>query len=394
MKYDFETAPSREGQGSSKWATMRKANPNVPVGIVPLSVADMEFANAPQIAEGVSAYLRECVLGYPAPTAAYLGAVCGWMEHRHGWHVDPSWIVDYPGVVPAIFHLCRLLAGEGEGIILLTPVYYPFYDAVRTSGRALVDVPLVRVGDGRYGIDFEALEQAAADSRNTVLLLCSPANPVGRVWTQDELRRVADICLANGVTVVSDEIHADLVMPGHKHVPFASLSKEAAQHSVTCTAPSKTFNTAGLMTSNIIVPNDELRGRLRDFRSKQAVFSCNILGYKACEIAYNECEDWLEELLDVLDGNRRMVEEWAAGINGIEVTPLEGTYLMWLDCRGLGMDARELERFMTHEALVFADEGYVFGECGEGFERINIACPPQVLAEALNRWKAALKARG
>lgn len=393
MKYDFETSPSREGQGSTKWAFMRRANPDVPTDIVPLSVADMEFANAPQIAEGVGAYMRECVLGYPAPTPAYLDAVCGWMERRHGWRVDPAWIVDYPGVVPAIFHLCRLLAAEGEGIILLTPVYYPFYDAVRTSGRTLVDVPLLRAEDGRYGIDFAVLEEAASDARNTVLLLCSPANPVGRVWRADELQRVADICLANGVTVVSDEIHADLVMPGHKHVPFASLSEEAAQHSVTCTAPSKTFNTAGLMTSNIIVPNEGLRERLRAFRAEQAVFSCNILGYKACEVAYNECEGWLEELLGVLDGNRRMVEEWAAGIDGIEVTSLEGTYLMWLDCRGLGMGARELERFMTHEALVFADEGYVFGACGEGFERINIACPAQVLDEALRRWGKALDAR-
>ncbi len=393
MKYDFENAPSREGQGSTKWAAMRKANPGVPAGIVPLSVADMEFANPPQIARGVSDYLTECVLGYPSPTPGYLDAVCSWMDRRHGWHVDPSWIVDYPGVVPAIFHLCRLLAQPGEGVILLTPVYYPFYDAVRTSGRTLVDVPLVRGEDRRYGIDFQALEKAAADTRNTVLLLCSPANPVGRVWTKDELGRVADICLANGVTVVSDEIHADLVMPGHRHIPFASLSDEAAQHSVTCTAPSKTFNTAGLMTSNIIVPNVELRERLQAFRAEQAVFSCNILGYKACEVAYNECENWLEELLGVLDGNKRLVEEWAAGIDGIEVTPLEGTYLMWLDCRGLGMGAAELERFMTREALVFADEGYVFGPCGEGFERINIACPRAVLAAALDRWKAALERR-
>ena len=394
MSYDFETLVPRRGQGSNKWNAMYEADPTVGDDIVPFSIADMEFANAPEIAAGVGEYLSRTVLGYASPTDSYLAAVCGWMGRRHGWRVEPEWIVDYPGVVPALFHLARLLAAPGEGIILMTPVYYPFYDAVRKGGRTICECPLVERG-GRYEIDFEALERACANPRNRALFLCSPHNPVGRVWSRDELERVAKICLAHDVVVVSDEIHADLVMPGHIHVPFACVSEEAAQSCIVCTAPSKTFNTAGLMTSNLVIPNADLRERVRAFRTDQAIFSCNTAGYAACEVAYTKCEGWLDELLVVLERNRQLVECFVAErLPQLRVVPLEGTYLQWIDCRGLGLSADELERFMVGEARLFLDEGKVFGKVGEGFERLNIACPTWVLESALERLAAAVERRG
>lgn len=389
-KYDFQTLRPRRGVGSNKWDAMRKAAPEVGADIVPFSVADMEFLNAPQIAEGVGAYLGSTIMGYTSPTASYRQAVVDWMARRHNWRIEPEWIVDYPGVVPALYHLARLLAGPGEGIVLMTPVYYPFFDAVRKSGRRIVECPLVEK-DGRYGIDFELLERLCADPSTKALFFCSPHNPVGRVWERWELERVAQICLANDVAPVSDEIHSDLVMPGHTHVPFASLSAEVEQACVVCTAPSKTFNTAGLTTSNIIVPNKELRECFLKLRAEQAIFSCNMAGYAACEIAYTRCEDWLDELLVVLDRNRRLVADYVAEhLPQLRAFELEGTYLQWLDCRGLGMDADELERFMVDKAQLFLDEGKIFGTPGEGFERINIACPTWVLEAALDRLRAAL----
>lgn len=391
MAYDFETLHSRKGTGSNKWNGMYKHDPSIPENIVPFSVADMEFANPPQIAQGVSEYLKDTILGYTSPTDSYYQAVVDWMARRHNWKIEKEWIVDYPGVVPALYHLVQAFAQPGEGVILFTPVYYPFYSAVRDNGRTVVESPLKLV-DTHYEIDFEDFEQKAAQASNKVCILCSPHNPVGRVWTAEELRRVGDICLRNNVLLIADEIHNDLIMPGYEHHVFASLSEEFAQHSIICTAPSKTFNTAGMMTSNLIIANPELRETVKKFRTKQAIFSCNILGYKACEIAYTQCEDWLDELLGVLDRNRKLVQTFfAEHFPEVTAFELEGTYLQWLDFRKLGLTYPELEKFMMDEALLFTDEGYLFGENGQGFERINLACPTWVLEEALNRLDAAWK---
>lgn len=388
--YDFETLHPRRGVGANKWDWMYKSIPETGDDIVPFSVADMEFANAPEIAQGVGEFLANNILGYSSPTKSYRKAVVDWMARRHNWTIQPEWIVDYPGVVPALFHLARLLAEPSEGIILFTPVYYPFFDAVRKGGRELVECPLIN-NDGHYEIDFDTFEKLAANPKNKILFFCSPHNPVGRVWTREELERVAKICLANGVTPVSDEIHADLIMPGHTHIPFASLSPEVEQACIVCTAPSKTFNTAGLMTSNIVVANEELRERLLDFRASQAVFSCNTAGYVACETAYNHCEGWLEELLVVLERNRQLLASYITeNLPQLKVIELEGTYLQWIDCRGLGLGPDELEKFMVEKAQLFLDEGKVFGKVGEGFERINIACPTWILEAALERLKTAI----
>lgn len=389
MKYDFEKLYSRKNTGANKWDGMYKSNPDVPDRIVPFSVADMEFKNPPQIAEGVYDYLRNTIMGYTSATDSYFDAVIGWMKRRHNWEINKEWIVEYPGVVPALYHLVRILAEQGEGIIIFTPVYYPFYNAVKKGKRNLVESRLILNGS-RYEIDFDDFEKKAKRPENKVCILCNPHNPVGRVWTKEELERVGKICIENGVTIVSDEIHNDLIMPGYEHTVFASISEEFSQHSIICTAPSKTFNTAGLMTSNIIIPNPQLKDRVYNYREDHATFFCNMAGYKACEIVYNQCEEWLEELLTVLDTNRKLIKEFMnEKFPQVNVIELEGTYLQWLDCRGLGLDYKELERFMQKEAYMFLDEGYIFGEPGEGFERINLACPTWVLKEALERMHAA-----
>ncbi len=307
MKYDFETLLSRNGTGSSKWDGMYERNPQVPEDIVPFSVADMEFKNAPQIAERISEYLKNSIMGYTFATDSYYNAVIEWMKRRHNWNIKKDWIVEYPGVVPALYHMVKLFTEPGEGVILFTPVYYPFYNAVRKGGRNLVESRLL-LKENRYEIDFDDFERKAKDPKNKLLLLCSPHNPVGRVWTREELERIAKICNQNQVMVVSDEIHHDLIMPGYEHTVYATVSQEAAQNCVICTAPSKTFNMAGMMTSNAIIPNPELKQKVYEYRESQAVFFCNMAGYKGCEVAYNECEDWLDELLGVLDQNRRVVE--------------------------------------------------------------------------------------
>ncbi len=388
-RYDFEMLLSRENTGSFKWDGMLDANPDVPSGIVPFSVADMEFKNAPEIAEGLYEYLQNSILGYTLPTDGFLDAITAWMKRRHGWDVKKEWLVDYPGVVPSLYHLVKLLTEEDEGVIIFTPVYYPFYNAIDKGKRRMVQSPLVR-NDNRYEIDYADFERKAKEARNKLCILCNPHNPVGRVWTEEELEKVGRICIDNGVTVISDEIHADLIMPGHKHTVFGSISEEFANNSIICTAPSKTFNIAGMLTSSLIIPNAELKERVYNYREDNAIYFCNQLGYKTCEIVYNQCEQWLEELLEVLDTNRKFIKEFMREkFPEVTVFDLEGTYLQWLDFNGLGLTYQELEKFMVEEAFMFTDEGHIFGKLGEGYERINLACPTWVLKEGLERMYEA-----
>ena len=395
MKYDFENVVDRSQLGSSKWMEMRKANPDIPDGIVPFSVADMELKNAPEIMEGLREYLNvdKLTLGYTTFTEDYSKAVAGWMKTRHGWDVDMKWNVLTPGVVSAFFTAVRAYTEPGEGVIFFSPVYYPFRMATESQSRIVVDIPLTDSGL-RYEIDWERFEEAAKLPQNKLLLFCSPHNPVGRVWLPDELRRVSDICLRNNVVVLSDEIHNDLIIPGYKHTIFAAISEEAEQNCVLCTAPSKTFSLAGLQTSNIFIPNEALRRKMMGEIYKSGSFSLNIIGYKACEIAYNKCAGWLDQVLDLIADNAKFVEAFISeNIPQIKVYPLEGTYLQWWDCRELFDDHLEMEEFMHKKALMFFDEGYLFGETGKGFERINLACPKKVLSEAMERLNKALRSR-
>jgi aminotransferase/cystathionine beta-lyase len=265
--------------------------------------------------------------------------------------------------------------------------------SIEKNGRTVVDIPLKNRGM-HYEIDWENFEAAAREPANKILLFCSPHNPVGRVWTREELTRLSQICLDNNVLVLSDEIHHDLIMPGFKHTVYATLSEAAAQNSLIFTSPSKTFSLAGLQTSNILVPNPELRKRLFDEMFTNALFSLNAVGYKACEIAYTQCGGWLDQVLALIAKNARLVEDYMAeNIPQIKVYPLEGTYLQWWDCRALFDDYTAMEEFMHKKAYLFMDEGYIFGASGQGFERINLACPTRVLQEALDRLRDALRAR-
>lgn len=391
MKYDFETVRRRFHSGSMKWRTMAKYGVKDSDDIIPFSVADMEFVTAPEIVEALKHELDTSIMGYEYPSPEYYSAVCSWMKSRQNWEAQPEWILPSDGVVEAFFTAVKTYTREGDGVMLMTPVYHPMYMAANLSGRKLVDNKLVNTGT-RYEIDFDDFERKASDSNTKMLILCSPHNPVGRVWTRKELVRIGEICLKHGVLVVSDEIHADIIMPGHAHTVYASISDDFAQNCLVLSAPSKTFNIAGLHTSNVFVPNPELREKfLATLKLSNPFPRSNILGYVAARAAYESCGEWLDECLTVIDTNRKTVCEFMAReFPAVRVYDLEGTYLLWLDMRGLGMDYRELERVNREEARLFFDEGYVFGEQGEGFERWNLACPTRYIHEALSRMKEAI----
>lgn len=388
MKYDFETLVNRTDTGSEKWNMMKADMPDVPENIVPFSVADMEFKPAPEIVEGLKKYLDEAVLGYTGATESYYDAVIRFMERRHGFSPKKEWIVESPGIVPALVQMVAAFTKPQDSVLIMRPVYYPFTRAVEQNGRNLVVSELV-INGNRYEIDFEDLEKKAARPDVKLLIFCSPHNPVGRVWTKDELLKVCDICLRNNVFIISDEIHFDLIMPGFTHTSMGTMEEKYLQNCAICTAPTKTFNIAGLQVSNLIIPNEEYREKINAAKGYEAL---NIMSYKACELAYNECEAWLDELIVYIDNNRKLVEEFITErLPMIKVFPLEGTYLMWMDFSALGMEAEELERFMKEKALWFTDEGYIFGDSGRGYERIVIACPRWVLKEALERLADAVE---
>ena len=389
MKYDFETLVNRRNAGSHKWEGMYEQIPNAVDDIVPLSVADMELKNPPAIIEGLKKYLDNIILGYTGETENYYKSVTSWMERRHGFSPKKEWFVMTAGVVPAIKEMVGAFTKDGDSVLMLTPVYYPFYSSVEANGRTVLGSELILEGT-EYRIDFDDFAEKAARPETTLCILSSPHNPIGRIWTKEELLKLCEICLENNVFIISDEIHFDLIMPGFEHVSMGTFEEKYLNNCAICTAPSKTFNLAGLQTSNIFIANEEYRNKMTAARG---YFSLNIFGYKACELAYDECEEWLDELLLFLDENRKFVEEFVAEkMPEVKVHRLQGTYLMWLDFRAWGMNEKELENFMVHKAEAIFDEGYVFGEGGIGFERINIACPKRVLEATLERiYKAKQK---
>ncbi|MBP1569790.1 MAG: pyridoxal phosphate-dependent aminotransferase [Oscillospiraceae bacterium] len=388
MKYDFETLVNRRNTGSHKWEGMYEQIPNAGDDIVPLSVADMELKNPPAIIEGLKKYLDNIILGYTGETENYYKSVTSWMERRHGFSPKKEWFVMTAGVVPAIKEMVGAFTKDGDSVLMLTPVYYPFYSSVEANGRTVLGSELI-LEETEYRIDFDDFAEKAARPETTLCILSSPHNPIGRIWTKEELLKLCEICLENNVFIISDEIHFDLIMPGFEHVSMGTFEEKYLNNCAICTAPSKTFNLAGLQTSNIFIPNEEYRNKMTAARG---YFSLNIFGYKACELAYDECEEWLDELLLFLDENRKFVEEFVAEkMPEVKVHRLQGTYLMWLDFRAWGMNEKELEDFMVHKAEAIFDEGYVFGEGGIGFERINIACPKRVLEATLERIYKAKK---
>lgn len=392
MKYDFTTPINRAKTGSHKWQQMYEWNPKSGDAIYPLSIADVDMKIAPEIVEGLKDYIDTAIFGYDAPTQDYYEAVKNWMKTQHNWEIQADWIVTMPGVVTSLFTAIRAYTESGDGVLMLSPVYYPFYSSISKSNRNIVTSSLLRKGN-HYEIDFTDFEEKAKDPANKLLLFCSPHNPVGRVWTKEELEQLVSICLANDVLILSDEIHQDITMPGHTHIPTATLSEEAASICITATATSKTFNLAGLKNSNIIIPNENLRSLFQeDLAVTGTDGGTNVVGLKATELAYAKGEPWLKEFKQLIWKNHQELKRYLHNeLPEVSVFDLEGTFLQWLDFNAFDLSSKELEKVLHKEAFVFGDEGYIFGVEGNGFERLNIAVPTQVLMEALERLVAAMK---
>ena len=390
MNYDFTTLPDRWNAGAFKYEHMKQKKPDVSRDAVPLSVADMEFLDPPEVVEGLKVYLDHNVLGYTGPTDAYYAAVQDWMERRHGFRPERDWFITSPGIVPALYELVKALTAPGDGVLMLTPVYHPFRFAAQEQGREALFCPLIE-RERTYDIDFDLFEQLCAEPKVKLFLLCSPHNPVGRIWTREELLRLGEICLKNGVVMVADEIHGDLILPGYTFTSVGTLPEKFVKNAIICTAPSKTFNLAGMQCSNLFAADEALRERLKKAGHYPTLTA---LGYESCRLAYAHGENWLEALRTVLGENKKLVEEYLARrIPGIRPFELMGTYLMWLDCRGLGLDKDALEKTMI-DAELFFDEGYIFGPEGAGFERLNLACPAWVLRKAMEKLETAVRRLG
>lgn len=391
MKYNFDEIIDRRNTDSVKYDLVAKSGK--PADVLPLWVADMDFRTAPGIIERLAADAAFGIYGYTEGGEDYFRAVSGWYRERFGWQVERDWLVQTPGVVFAINIAVRALTEEGDAVIIQQPVYYPFSAAIRDNGRKLVNSGLV-LRDGRYEIDFDDFEKKIVENDVKLFILCSPHNPVGRVWTREELRRVGEICLAHDVKVVSDEIHSDFVYEGHKHHVFTTVDPAFGAVSIVCTAPSKTFNLAGLQVSNIFIPDQRMREAFQRQMQMIGYGGINLAGLHACQAAYETGREWLDELKVYLRGNLDFVREYLVkNLPMIRLVEPEGTYLAWLDCRSLGLQEEELEHLIVQEARLWLDAGAMFGAGGEGFERINIACPRAVLAEAMERLNRAVAAR-
>lgn len=386
MKHDFTSVPDRSRFGSSKWEIAKNASTE----FVPLSVADMEFPTARPIVDSIKKLAEEAILGYTNPTQEYYDSVISWMKRRHDFEIKKEWLLQTPGIINALSMLIETVTAPGDGVIVMPPVYYPFDMTIIATGRRSVFCPLIE-NDGRYEINYALLEELAKDKSNTAVIFCNPHNPVGRVWSADELKKTAEICCNNNVFIIDDEIHNDLIMPGYEHTVMANVNEEAKNNIAVCTAPSKTFNLAGVQCSNIIIPNDEIRAKAVIRNKMNMQMHLNVFAYTICTAAYNECEEWLDELLGVIAENAKCVEDFMAkNFPEIKVYPLEGTYLQWLDVRSLGMTHVEV-REMLEEANIYLDNGEMFGALGRGYQRINLACAKSTLEKALERFRSAVE---
>ncbi|MCA0990603.1 MalY/PatB family protein [Pseudalkalibacillus hwajinpoensis] len=361
--------------------------------LLPMWVADMDFRAPQPVIDALTTRIQHGIFGYSMPTENTKSAIQGWLNRRHNWSIQQDWIVFTPGVVPALSAAVNTYTEKGEKVVIQSPVYYPFRDMVEKSEREVVDNPLVR-RNGKYEMDFHDLELKLADPEVKMLLLCNPHNPVGRVWKKEELIKLAELCLAYNVLIVSDDIHFDLIFKGYEHTLISSLSNEIAANTITCIAPSKTFNLAGMQLSTIIIPDEEKREKFNTYMGKLGLFAPSPFGITAVEAAYNHGEEWLDDLMDYLQGNLSYLTTFInERLPQIDVIEPEGTYLVWLDFNKLNMSHEELEQFVQGEARLALDEGYIFGEGGKGFERINIACPRSVLQEGLERLEKAINSK-
>lgn len=382
MKYDFDRVIPRRDTDSSKWKTYG-------ADVLPMWIADMDFAAPPAVVEALQQRVQHSIYGYPIRPASYYEAIVEWMRKRHGWEIKGEWIAHSPGVVTGLVLAVHTFTHPGDKIIIQPPVYPPFFTTVQYNGRQLVLNPLCNE-NGYYRMDLDHLEKQI-DSRTRALILCSPHNPVGRVWTKKELIALGELCARKNILIFSDEIHADLILRGHKHIPLAMLLPELAEITLTFIAPSKTFNLPGLYTAAAIIPNPRLHAQFAITLENYSLKDSNIFGMVGLEAAYRFGEDWLEALLDYLQGNiEYAIRFFQQRLPQIHVAQPEGTYLLWLDCRALGLDKAGLRDLFLKRAKVALNEGHTFGPGGEGFMRMNIGCPRSILQEGLERIERAV----
>jgi len=387
MHYNFDEIIDRKNTSSVKFDFRDKLFKKEDV--VPMWVADMDFKTPPFIIDALRRRLEHEILGYTYISPSVFESIASWNYLRHNWPTRPEWISFSPGIVPAVNLLVLAFTQPGDKVIVQPPVYFPFFGAVENHGRELVYNPLI-YHNGKYEMDFSDLE-SKMDGKTRMLILCSPHNPTGNVWSPDVLRKIGEMCLAHDVLLVSDEIHSDLVYRGNRHIPAAAVSKEIAANTITCMAPSKTFNLAGLSTSYLVIPDEKLKIIYEKKLDQIHVGAGNIFGFVAMEAAYTHGSDWLNQLMEYLGGNVLLLSEFTRKhIPQIRVINPEATYMVWLDCTGLNMTPAELNGFMINKAGLGLSDGPLFGKQGEGFQRINIGCPRSVLHEALLKLQAAI----
>lgn len=401
MAYDFDRVVSRRNTKSTKW----DADPNLFIegldykidkDVLPMWIADMDFEVAPEITEALVNRAKHGVFGYTEMPESCYDAIINWESERHGWKIKKEWLLFTPGAVTAAHIGVQAFCQPGDKVIIQPPVYYPFYRTVYNNGAQLsLNNLILNEKTGSYEIDFDDFENKAADERTTAFILCSPHNPVGRVWRRDELERLIKICAENHVKIIADELHSDILMPGYNHTPIASINDEALNNSLTIIAPSKTFNIAGIQATVNIIPDYEMRVKFNNVLLSSGMMRLNLFAMTAMETAYTKGGKWLDELLIYIKGNYDfLVKYMAEKLPKVKITPLEGTYLAWLDFRPLGYNnspesVKALQKKMLVDAKLWFDEGYIFGSNGGGFERIALACPRSYIKEAVDRMAKA-----
>lgn len=390
MKYNFNERIDRSENHSAKWAEMgMKFGRN---DLTPMWVADMDIKTAPEILEAMRNKLEQEIFGYVYRPDSYYESAANWLKKRFGYEISPATLIHSPGVVPSMSILVKMLTKETDKILIQSPVYSPFASSVKDNGRTLVENNLVKDENGYYTVDFEDLEKKLSCEDVTLFILCNPHNPVGRVWKKDELEKMGELCRKYNVRILADEIWRDLIMPGHKHIPMASLSKEIEDITITLFSPTKSFNLAGLQASFATFPRAEERKEFDDILGKMDVKRNNPFSLVAFEAAYEKCENWLEQLIEHIDGNMQYVIEFInEKLPMIKTSKPEGTYLMWLDFNGVGIPQDKIQDFLINEAKVAMNDGATFGENGKGFFRMNVACPRYMVEEAMEKIEKAIR---
>lgn len=388
MKYNFDQIIDR-----SKTSTIKQGRLKAMFGredLIPLWVADMDFLSPPEVTEALKKRTDHGLFGYTTAYDDYFNSIINWLEKRHGYNVKQEEINFIPGVVKGFAFAIDTFTNENDNIIIQPPVYHPFKSTTEAMNRNIINNPLV-LKEGRYSMDFDGLKKIIAEHECKMLIFCSPHNPVGRVWEKEELEELAEICYDNNILVISDEIHSDFVFNGYKHIPFATVSEKARNNSITLMAPSKTFNIAGIVSSFAVVHSKELRDKYLNYLVPRELHQGTLYAYTATEAAYNQCEDWLNQSIEYVKDNMEFVTSFLKKyIPEIEPIKMESTFLMWLDCRELGLSHKDLVNLFVNKAKLALNSGAMFGKEGEGFMRLNVGCPRSVLEKALNNLKNAI----